>query len=237
MVALIIMLILSIDTSTRGCSVALHENGVLLAGNDLFTDKSSSAMLTTLIQNVVENSGFKLSDVDAVAVAKGPGSYTGLRVSVSTAKGLCYALDKPLIAINTLQAMALQVIPHFAENVFFCPMIDARRMEVYTAIHDSSGKVIRPTEAIIMNEESFKDILLTDKVVFFGDGAAKCKALLSASPNAIFINAEIRPSAKTVGNLATKEFAVGNFEDIASFEPYYLKDFMSPPSRKSVSAT
>lgn len=227
------MLILSIDTSTRGCSVAVHQNGVLLSGYDLFTDKSSSAMLTTLIQNAVENSGFKLSDLDAVAVAKGPGSYTGLRVSVSTAKGLCYALDKPLIAVNTLEAMAKQVIPYFSRNFLFCPMIDARRMEVYASVFDTECRIIKPTEAVIMTEESFKDILESRKVVFFGDGAAKCKALLAASENAIFPDAEIRPSARTVGDLAVKSYAENQFEDIASFEPFYLKDFMTPPSRKA----
>ena len=227
------MLILSIDTSTRGCSVAVHNNGSLLAGYDLFTDKSSSAMLTTLMQNAVENSGFQLSDLDAVAVAKGPGSYTGLRVSVSTAKGLCYALDKPFIAVNTLQAMTLQVIPFFSKDTLFCPMIDARRMEVYASVFDADGNVVKPTEAVIMNEESFKDILETNRVVFFGDGAAKCKTLLSASANAIFLDAEIRPSAKTVGDLAVKSYSDSAFEDIASFEPYYLKDFMTPPSRKA----
>jgi tRNA threonylcarbamoyladenosine biosynthesis protein TsaB len=226
------MLILSLDTSTRGCSVAVHENGSLLTAYDLFTDKSSSAMLTTLMHNAVENAGFKLSDLDAVAVAKGPGSYTGLRVGVSTAKGLCYALDKPFIAVNTLHAMAMQVVPYFPGDLF-CPMIDARRMEVYAAVYDGKGNVVRPTEAVIMNEDSFKDILETNKVVFFGDGAAKCKTLLSANLNANFIDIEIRPSARTVGDIATQAYSANNFEDVASFEPYYLKDFMTPPSRKT----
>ena len=227
------MRLLSIDTSTRGCSVAVHDNDVLLAGYDLYTDKSSSAMLTTLIKNAVEHAGFALSDLDAVVVAKGPGSYTGLRVGVSTAKGLCYALDKPLIAINTLEAMAQQVIPFFSEEVLFCPMIDARRMEVYTSVFDSNGAVVQETKAVIMDEHSFEELLRDRKVVFFGDGAAKCKALLSGNPNAIFLKEQIRPSAKTVGDLAVKLFAENNFEDLATFEPYYLKDFMSPPSRKA----
>jgi len=230
------MRLLSIDTSTRGCSVAVHENGVLLAGYDLYTDKSSSAMLTTLMKNAVEHAGFALHDLDAVVVAKGPGSYTGLRVGVSTAKGLCYALDKPLIAINTLEAMAQQVIPFFSEEMFFCPMIDARRMEVYASVFDSDGKVVQETKAVIMDEHSFEELLRDRKVVFFGDGAAKCKALLSGNPNAVFLKEEIRPSAKTVGGLAVKTFAENNFEDLATFEPYYLKDFMSPPSRKAALA-
>lgn len=227
------MLILSIDTSTRGCSVAVHESGILLAAYDLFTDKSSSSMLTTLIQDTVENVGFQLSDLDVIAVAKGPGSYTGLRVGVSTAKGLCYALDKPLIAINTLEAMAMQVIPFFPDEVLFCPMIDARRMEVYASIFNSDGEIVMPTEAVILDEASFDHTLKTNQVVFFGDGAAKCKNLLVAKNHVLFLKSEIRPSARTVGLLAVKAYSQHHFEDIATFEPYYLKDFMTPPSRKT----
>ena len=226
------MLLLSIDTSTRGCSVALHQDGGLLADYELYTDRSSSAMLTTLISSTVEHAGYTLQDLDAVAIAKGPGSYTGLRVGVSTAKGLCYALDKPLIAINTLEAMALQVKSFFLKDFLFCPMIDARRMEVYASVFDSEITIIEPTKAVILQEDSFEDLLKLNKVVFFGDGAAKCKPLFENNPNAFFISDEIRPSAKTVGKLAFKSFEKGEFEDLVTFEPYYLKDFMSPPPRK-----
>ena len=190
-------------------------------------------MLTTLIKNAVEQAGYNLNDLDAIAVGKGPGSYTGLRVGVSTAKGLCFALDKPLIAINTLEAMSLQVIPFFAKDMLFCAMIDARRMEVYASVFDAENNIILQTKAIIMDENSFVDLLQDRKIVFFGDGADKCRKLLSENPNAIFINQEIRPSAQTVGQLAIQAFTNNNFEDLASFEPYYLKDFMSPPSRKA----
>jgi tRNA threonylcarbamoyladenosine biosynthesis protein TsaB len=227
------MRFLSIDTSTRGCSVAMHLNGELLASYDLYTDKSSSAMLTTLIENVVADCQCTFSDIAAVVVAKGPGSYTGLRVGVSTAKGLCYSLDKPLIAVNTLEAMFMQVKGFFPGPVLFCPMIDARRMEVYSAIFDQEGRSIEPTQANIIQEDSFSHHLEAQKVVFFGDGAAKCKPLLSSSANAIFIDQDIRPSAKTVGMLAIKPFERLEFEDIAKFEPYYLKDFMTPPPRRS----
>jgi len=227
------MLLLSLDTSIRGCSVAVHADSVLLASYDLYTDRSSSAMLTTLMKSAVEHAGYKLSDLDAIAVAKGPGSYTGLRVGVSTAKGLCYALDKPLIAVNTLEAMSLQVIPFFPKGTLFCPMIDARRMEVYASVFNSEYEIVQKTEAIIMDEISFADLLKDHKVVFFGDGAAKCQALLSENTNAIFLGEEIRPSAKTVGKLAGKSFDAGDFVDLASFEPFYLKDFMTPPSRKA----
>lgn len=191
-------------------------------------------MLTTLIQNVVKQSGESLEALDAIAVAKGPGSYTGLRVGVSTAKGLCYGLDKPLIAINTLEAMAKQVQPFFPTDALFCPMIDARRMEVYAAILRADGTYLRPTEAVIMDEHSFTSELAENKIVFFGDGAAKCEKLLGINPNAIFIDQVIRPSAKTVGELAVDAFQRGEFENVVSFEPFYLKDFMTPPSRKSV---
>ena len=225
------MLLLSIDTSIRGCSVAVHENSVLLASADLHTDRSSSSMLTTLMESAVSHAGFTLSDLDAVAVAKGPGSYTGLRVGVSSAKGLCYALDKPLIAINTLEAMALQLRSFFPDHLL-CPMIDARRMEVYAAVFDGDNNFVQNTQAIIMDENSFQDLLAEHKIVFFGDGAAKCEQLLGGNPNAIFLNKEIRPSAVTVGELAARAFRKAHFEDVATFEPYYLKDFMSPPSKK-----
>jgi tRNA threonylcarbamoyladenosine biosynthesis protein TsaB len=184
------------------------------------------------MESAVNHAGFTLNDLDAIAVAKGPGSYTGLRVGVSSAKGLCYALDKPLIAINTLEAMALQ-LNAFYPGYLLCPMIDARRMEVYTAVFDSTNNFVQETQAVIMDENSFQDLLAEHKVVFLGDGAAKCQKLLGNLPNAVFPKREIRPSAITIGELATKAFENQHFEDVATFEPYYLKDFMSPPSKKS----
>lgn len=189
-------------------------------------------MLTTLMRDSVTHAGFELSDIDAIVVAKGPGSYTGLRVGVSTAKGLCYALDKPLIAINTLQAMALQLAPFFPGHLF-CPMIDARRMEVYAAVLDENNAFVQETQAVIMNENSFENLLADQKVVFFGDGAAKCKPILEKHSNAVFPAIDIRPSARTVGRLGVVAFQNGQFEDVAAFEPYYLKDFMSPAPRKA----
>jgi tRNA threonylcarbamoyladenosine biosynthesis protein TsaB len=226
------MLLLSIDTSIRGCSVALQGDTGLLASYDLYTDKSSSAMLTTLIKNVVQDAGYGLSELDAIAIAKGPGSYTGLRVGVSTAKGLCYALEKPMIAINTLEAMSLQLSPFFTGHLL-CPMIDARRMEVYTAVFNDQNQFVQPTRAVIMDAESFQDLLAENKVVFFGDGAAKCKPLLFDHSNAVFPETEIRPSAKMIGSLAVNAFENAQFEDVATFEPYYLKDFMAPAPKKA----
>lgn len=190
-------------------------------------------MLTTLMDNVLRDSGFSWGDLEAVAVAKGPGSYTGLRVGVSTAKGICYAIDKPLIAVSTLEAMFLQVKGFFSAGTLFCPMIDARRMEVYAAVFDKEGGLVQPTQAIILQDDSFDPLFQSAPVVFFGDGANKCKSLFSEKENAVFIDEDIRPSARTVGLLAATAFEKGAFEDLSSFEPYYLKDFMTPPTRKA----
>jgi tRNA threonylcarbamoyladenosine biosynthesis protein TsaB len=228
------MLILSIETSTRGCSVALHQQGRLLNCYEIHTDRSSSSMLTTLIRTAVEHAGHTLPDLDAVAVAKGPGSYTGLRVGVSTAKGLCYALDKPMVAVNTLEAMAAQLQAHYSAEVLLCPMIDARRMEVYCAVFDSSLTPVVPTQALILQPDSFADWLGTSPVVFFGDGAAKSRPLLEGQANARFLPDLIEPSARTVGKLATEAYLRGQFEDVATFEPYYLKDFMGTQPRRKV---
>ena len=224
-------LILSIDTSTKVCSVVLHSDGKLLAISELYTEKSHSGMLTTLCENVVRYAGFSLNDLDAFAVAKGPGSYTGLRIGVSTAKGFCFALDKPLIAVNTLEAMAYQLKDFYDETHLLCPMIDARRMEVYCQILDNQMNVISETEAKIINELSFSEILDEKKIVFFGDGATKCRAEISHK-NAVFLNTEIHPSAKTVGLVATKSFEKSLFENVVTFEPFYLKDFVGTQPKK-----
>ena len=227
-------LILSIDTSTTVCSVALHQDGALLAHYELLAEKSSSGMLTTLISQVVQHTGHTLNELDAVAVAKGPGSYTGLRIGVSTAKGLCFALDKPLLAINTLQAMTDQVRAFYSPDHLLCPMIDARRMEVYCAIYDQEGREVQSTQALVIDGDSFAVWLEKQPVVFFGNGAAKCRTVLGAHPNAIFPDHLIHPSARTVGPLAQDAYQRGEFEDVALFEPFYLKDFMGTKPKKAV---
>ena len=227
------MLLLSLDTSTTVCSVALHSDGGLLGCYELFTERTSSSMLTTLIGNVVQQTGFALNDLDGVAVAKGPGSYTGLRIGVSTAKGLCFALDRPLLSVNTLRAMTEQVRQFFLPTLF-CPMIDARRMEVYCALYDQTGAEVKPTAAEIIDENSFGEWLADHQIVFFGDGADKCRAVLEKHPNALFLAELIRPSARTIGELATDKFRTGQFENLAAFEPFYLKEFMTTKPRKAV---
>ena len=224
-------LILSIDTSTKVCSVALHQDGKLLAINELYTEKSHSGMLTTLCENVVKHAHFSLSDLDAIAVAKGPGSYTGLRIGVSTAKGFCFALDKPLIAVNTLEAMAFQIKDFYDASYLICPMIDARRMEVYCQILDSEMNTVSKTEAKIIDEESFAELLAKNKIVFIGDGAVKCQEKIT-HPNAIFPTTEITPTAKTIGILATNFYTKSLFENVVTFEPFYLKEFVGTQAKK-----
>lgn len=227
--------ILSLDTSTRGCSVAIHQDDKLLMVSELFHEKSSSEMLTTLIANVVKSVKLTFEDIDAVAVAKGPGSYTGLRIGVSTAKGLCYTLEKPLIAINTLEAMAMQIKDLGITEGLLCPMLDARRMEVYCALYDTkTGQEFSPTEAKVIDNESFINVLATNSVLFFGDGAEKCKSILGTNTNAKFTEKEIYPSARTIGVLAYKKFVAQEFEDVSDFEPFYLKEFFATTPKKLI---
>ena len=228
-------LILCLETATKSCSVSLGQKGKVLALKESLDEKySHSENLTLFIEDVCKEAKVRLQDVDAIAVSKGPGSYTGLRIGVSTAKGLCYALDKPLIAINTLEAMAVQMHKPLRKESFgqatshkslFMPMIDARRMEVYCTLYDEEMKEIKKTSAEIIDENSFADLLQNNKIYFFGDGAAKCREKIS-HPNAIFVDG-IHPSARFMISLAENFFAEGKFEDVAYFEPFYLKDFVS----------
>lgn len=217
-------IILSIETATPVCSVALHIAGNLVANYELHTERSHSDQLTSMIEQICKQSGVRLSDISAVAISKGPGSYTGLRIGVATAKGLCFSLDKPLLAVNTLEAMVWQINTFFGEKTLFCPMIDARRMEVYCLVTDSKGNILEETQAKIIDSQSFENILSTNKVVFFGNGAAKCKSILEHE-NAIFLE-NVYPTAKTVGLLASQKYPQNIFEDLIYFEPFYLKDFV-----------
>ncbi len=174
-----------------------------------------------------------MKSIDAVAISKGPGSYTGLRIGASTAKGICYALDARLIAINTLKSMAHGMAKYYEKNTILCPMIDARRMEVYCLVTDTDLNTLEPTQAKIIDENSFSPLLEKHKMVFFGNGAMKCKPLLGHYRNAIFIEGEY-PSAEHSGTLAWNKWKKKQFEDVAYFEPFYLKDFVAKKtSRKS----
>jgi tRNA threonylcarbamoyladenosine biosynthesis protein TsaB len=225
-------LILCLETATTVCSVALSKDGKLLAVREVNQGYTHSENLTIFSGQVLAEAGHRFEELDAIAVSKGPGSYTGLRIGVSAAKGFCFALDKPLIAVNTLRAMAYGVGQSMDlkgetsdSGILLCPMIDARRMEVYCAFYDLGNNEMRPTKAEIITGDSFPDILKDNKVAFFGDGAAKCKEAL-AHPNAIFIENAF-PSAEFLVPLAEEKFTKGEFEDVAYFEPYYLKDFVA----------
>jgi len=219
-------LILQLETATTSCSVALVLNGKVIACKELHERNIHASHITLFIQQVIEEAGKSLSDMDAVAVSMGPGSYTGLRIGVSTAKGLCYALDIPLIAINTLQSMTTGMISsgQFDNNFLYCPMIDARRMEVYTAVYDHHLNERIPTQAKIIENDSFDELLKINRIVFFGDGAFKCSDILD-NCNAVILNDFVN-SAKDMSSLALQKFKKRDFEDIAYFEPFYLKDFI-----------
>lgn len=223
-------LILNIETATTVCSVSLAKDGKLLSLKEQNGDYSHAENLTVFIEAVLKQAKINISQIDAIAVSKGPGSYTGLRIGVSTAKGLCYSLDKPLIAISTLLSITQSIVQSSKFKVegadLFCPMLDARRMEVYCSIYDFQGNVVKETAAEIIDEHSFSDILKTNKIVFFGDGSAKCKETFSKNSYAIFID-DVVPSAKDMIALSEKAYNEKQFEDVAYFEPYYLKDFVA----------
>jgi tRNA threonylcarbamoyladenosine biosynthesis protein TsaB len=241
-------LILNLETATTACSVALAKDGELLALKEINGDYSHAENLTVFIENVLQQANLTLADVDAIAVSKGPGSYTGLRIGVSAAKGLCYSLNKPLIAIDTLQHLSLSVSSNYLSQCYpepvegqhstflFCPMIDARRMEVYCAIYDSSLTCVKETAAEIIDEQSFFGVLAKNKIIFFGNGAAKCKSILSKNANAIFID-DVELSAKNMISLSEKAFTKKQFEDVAYFEPYYLKDFVAGKKKADTNPT
>ncbi len=226
-------LILSIETSTATLSVALARDGRLLSSRFCEEPRRQASLTAPMVQEVLAEAGLTVKDCDAVCVSKGPGSYTGLRVGVSTAKGLAFGAGLPLIAIGTLDILASgAIMARMApENALIIPMIDARRMEVYTAVFSSEGKQLTPVEAKIIGPESFQEELLKGPVLFIGDGALKCKEVI-IHPHALFQAAY--PSATDMTALAEAAYREKRFEDLAYFEPYYLKDFIATVSRKNL---
>ena len=223
-------LILNIETATQVCSVGLSNGKEIISIRESHEKNIHAAKLTVFSEEVLREAGKIMKDLDAVAVSMGPGSYTGLRIGVSAAKGFCYALDIPLIAIPTLQSMALGAMASFdKKEALFCPMIDARRMEVYTALYDQYNNEVRKTEALIIDETSFDAEIAGNTIYFFGDGAEKCKDLLDPK-GMIFIDG-VYPSTRSMAHLSHKKFETKSFEDLAYFEPYYLKDFIAGKSR------
>lgn len=223
--------ILLIETATRVCSAGIAgENGLLSLREDRSMQYSHSSQLTSFIEEVVKEAGLVFKDLDAVAVSKGPGSYTGLRIGVSTAKGFCFGLDIPLVSVYTLHALARVADQKMAEKPdFFVPMIDARRMEVYNAVFDKSLRPVRETMAEIIEADALQEFLQQGKVAFFGDGAAKCREILT-HPNALFVD-NVVPSVTGMTDIAMEKFSLQQFEDVAYFEPFYLKDFVAGKPR------
>ena len=225
--------ILHLETSTEVCSVALSENGKLLVLKESPEDLNHSELLTVFIDEIFKESQFNIKDIDAVAVSKGPGSYTGLRIGVSVAKGLCYGLGKPLISVGTLEALGKYTAQNLndfysapnGENLLLCPMIDARRMEVYTALYNSSGKQMEPVSAKIIDVNSYSGYFERHRILFFGNGAEKCRPHL-LHPNALF-QGPLKASARFMMNLAEKKYDKQQFENVAYFEPFYLKEFVA----------
>ena len=225
------MIILHIETSTNICSIAVSENGQCLFSKFDSEGMNHAALLSVFIAEAMEFLKLSSKKLEAVAVSSGPGSYTGLRIGVSTAKGLCYGLDIPLIAVSTLEVLtanALQIAKTDA-NALFCPMIDARRMEVYAAIYNTEGIIQREISADIIDKNSYSEILASHSVYFFGNGAEKCKATLT-HPNARFIDGMF-PLAENMIVLAEKAYNEKKFVDVAYFEPFYLKEFYTTAAK------
>lgn len=218
--------ILNIETATQRCSVGLARDGETLAIRESDEENIHAAKVTVFSEEVCGEAGIKMKTLDAVAVSMGPGSYTGLRIGVSAAKGFCYALDIPLIGVSTLQSMALGACEDDeGEDVLYCPMIDARRMEVYTALFDRKNKQLKDIEALIVDEHFFEVELQNHTIKYFGDGAEKCREILD--PKGMLFLDNIKPSARDLALIAQKKFQEGSFENLAYFEPFYLKDFIA----------
>ncbi len=220
--------ILQIETTTQQCSVALSYQGkTLMLKEERSMGYSHSEKLHVFIHSLLEEGAFSWNQIDAIAVSKGPGSYTGLRIGIAAAKGLCYALEIPLISVNTLDIMAQAVN---VDNGYIIPMLDARRMEVYTAVYDYQKEKVFSTSAIVLNSESFLDIVASNTCLVIGNGAAKFEGL-SPKIKAIF-DCELYPSASDMSQLVWEKFKKNEVEDIAYFEPFYLKDFQTTPPKK-----
>ncbi len=218
--------ILSIETSTEVCSVAFHQSETLLADFNLHVEKAHSKSLANLVDIGFKHTGIDKKELSAVAISSGPGSYTGLRIGTSLAKGMCFSLDIPLIEVSSLMGMAQGVSNTNLSRAWLCPMIDARRMEVYCLIVDSDMNTMSSTKAQVIDENSFSDFLEKHEILFFGNGAAKCKSLLDRKKNATFID-NYKMSAADIGQIAIEKFKIKDFADLAYFEPNYLKEFVA----------
>jgi tRNA threonylcarbamoyladenosine biosynthesis protein TsaB len=222
-------LILSLETSTEVGSVALHKDGKLLTTSEIHIQYSHASKLAVLIDQVLTNAGVNANQLNAVAVTSGPGSYTGLRIGTSTAKGLCFALDIPLLSVGSLELMAYQVSKSLTDDILLCPMIDARRMEVYCLVANRSLEILQATQPVIIEADSFAHFFTENRILFFGNGAAKCKDVMG-SQRAMYLD-DINPQASHLGELAFQKFQQNEIEDLINFEPNYLKEFLIKPSK------
>ncbi len=226
--------IIHIETSTDICSVALSSDGVVKFRRENYEGPSHAALLGSFVEETVAFAREKEIQIHAVAVSSGPGSYTGLRIGVSEAKGLCFGMNLPLIAVNTLELLCCTAMFRIdaVEDALICPMIDARRMEVYAAVYNEMLQPVMPIGAYIIDENSFAELLSKNKVIFCGNGAAKCRNVIN-HPNAIFRD-DIYPVAWEMLALAEKAFQQGNFCDVAYYEPFYLKEFVATTPKNKV---
>lgn len=231
--------ILCLETSTEVCSVAIVENGIVNGFREDITGQNHSKLLTVFIAQLLESNQLKASDFDAVAVSEGPGSYTGLRIGVSVAKGFCYAAGLPMIAISSLEAMASFIIENpekyqleIQPADLFVPMIDARRMEVFTAIYDSKLQLVQKVNALVVEPDSLKEFTEKARLFLFGNGSAKCSETL-VNENIQIVNG-VHASALNMVTLADQKFKNCEFVDLAYFEPFYLKDFIATVPKNNV---
>ncbi len=225
-------MILSIETSTDVCSVALSDEGRTLKSMEYTGTPQHASRLAPMIADLMSGASLNYRDLDAVAVSSGPGSYTGLRIGASTAKGIAYAAGIKLIAVPTLSVMAHAIFEADPDCRMACPMIDARRMEVYAAIIGRDGQIFSPTAAVVVDEASFGTELAHNEITFGGNGADKCQAVIK-SPNAHFV-AGIKPLAKDMAALAHDRLVAGQVESVAYFEPFYLKEFVATTPKNKV---
>jgi tRNA threonylcarbamoyladenosine biosynthesis protein TsaB len=220
--------ILLVDTSTAVLSVGLSVDGTVVEERICTEARQQASLTAPLVKEVLDAQGISVKDCDAVCVGSGPGSYTGLRVGVSTAKGLAFGAGKPLLAVGTLDILAAGVE---GEYKYIVPMIDARRMEVYTAVYSPAGEKLTPIQALVVEEDSFAEQLEAGPILFVGDGALKCREVIR-HPNARFQDAA--PLVRYMAPLAEEAYAIGRFENLAYFEPFYLKDFVATVSKKNL---
>jgi tRNA threonylcarbamoyladenosine biosynthesis protein TsaB len=231
--------ILNIETTGENCSVALSEGTSLIKLKEKKEGKSHASKLAVFIDEILQEEKLAVQDIDAISISKGPGSYTGLRIGVSTAKGLCYGADIPLISVHTLQSLSQFLLENASDfnlnipkDAYLVPMIDARRMEVYSAAFNLKNEFINDVQAEVIDENSYRDLLEERPVVFLGNGAKKCQGIIN-HPNAMFLD-EIDVSAYKMIALSHNQFMKKNYEDVAYFEPFYLKDFRATTPKKGL---